>query len=262
MLKPLSLNTVCREAGCPNISECFSKGEATFMILGKVCTRNCSFCGVEKGEPSKLDPQEPERVAEAVHRLKLRHAVITSVTRDDLDDGGAEAFVETILAIREKVSGVTVEVLIPDFKGDRRSVRKVVEARPDIIGCNVETVPGFYKEVRPEADYRLSLELLRAVKEFSNGKRIFTKSGLMLGLGESEEELLSAFSDLRNAECDFLSLGQYLAPSSSHYPVKEYITPRKFLYYKDQALEAGFLYAASGPYVRSSYRASEYLNSV
>lgn len=261
-IKDLRLNTVCEEAGCPNISECFSKDTATFMILGKICTRDCSFCGIEKGQPSGIDRGEPERVAEAVDRLKLRHAVVTSVTRDDLDDGGAELFARTILAIRGKINKVTVEVLIPDFKGDEESVRKITEAGPEVIDHNLETVPRLYKKVRPRADYKRSLKVLRKAKEFSDGSKVRTKSGLMLGLGETAKEVLAVFSDLRNIGCDFLSMGQYLAPSRSHYPVKEHITLQKFLYYKEKGLDLGFLYVASGPYVRSSYCASEYFNSL
>lgn len=264
MFNDLRLHTVCKEAGCPNISECFSKGTAAFMILGSICTRNCKFCGIEKGLPvgrqdlpAQIDQNEPERVAEAIKRLNLKHAVITSVTRDDLDDGGAEFFKDTILAIRKKAGHITIEVLIPDFKGDERSVRKIVEAEPDIINHNIEIVPRLYMEVRPHADYQRSLNILRTSKRLNN--KLYTKSGLMAGLGENDKEVLNALSDLKDAGCDFVSIGQYLSPSRLHYPVKEYVTPEKFAYYKEGALRMGFLYAASGPYVRSSYLAAEYI---
>jgi len=275
LLGDLNLNTVCQEAGCPNISECFSKGAATFLILGKICTRGCKFCGIEKGKPSGVDLEEPGRIAEAVKRLNLSHVVITSVTRDDLPDGGAEIFAKTISAIRKKTSKVAIEVLIPDFKlnpvrnfiqGDSKNeisngvnklaIKVVMDAGPEIIGHNIETVPRLYNEVRQGSDYTCSLKVLELAKEF-NG---YTKSAIMLGLGEEEEEVLSVFVDLRKVSCDFLSIGQYLAPSSAHSLVKEYIPPEKFFYYKQKALQLGFLYVASGPYVRSSYLASEYLD--
>jgi len=257
LLKGLNLNTVCNSAACPNIGECFSRGEAAFMILGEVCSRNCKFCNIEPGKPKAVDYDEPNRVAEAVKRLNLKHAVITSVTRDDLSDGGAEVFYETILAVKNKQPEAAVEVLIPDFKADKSSIKRVVEAKPDIIAHNVETVPRLYPEVRPQADYKRSLSVLKTVKEIDS--RIYTKSGLMLGLGEEGEEVLNVFEDLRKAGCDFLSLGQYLSPSLRHFPVKEYIEPEKFEYYKKRALDSGFISVQSAPYVRSSYRAEEYL---
>ena len=275
LLGDLNLNTVCQEAGCPNISECFYKGEAAFLILGKICTRGCKFCGIEKGRPFGVDLEEPWRIAEAVKRLNLSHVVITSVTRDDLPDGGAEIFAKVISAIRKKTSKVTIEVLIPDFKlnpvrkfaqedskncisneVNKPAIKTVMDAEPEIIGHNIETVPSLYSAVRQDSDYICSLKVLELVKEF-NG---YTKSAIMLGLGEEEEEVLSVFSDLRKVDCDFLSIGQYLAPSSAHFPIKEYIPPEKFLYYKQKALQLGFVYVASGPYVRSSYLASEYLD--
>ncbi|NQT90184.1 MAG: lipoyl synthase [Candidatus Omnitrophica bacterium] len=257
MLKGLGLNTVCQEASCPNISECFSRGEATFMILGRVCTRNCTFCNVGDGKPVALDPQEPARVAEAVKQLGLSHVVITSVTRDDLPDGGAGVFKDVISRLRKEP--LTIEVLIPDFKASPGALEEIVEAAPDIIGHNIETVPRLYKDVRPQADYSISIEVLGRIKELA-GSRIFTKSGLMLGLGETRDEVLEVLSDLRGVGCDFLSLGQYLAPSRSHYPVYEYINPERFSFYKSQADKRGFLHVASAPYVRSSYLAAEYLN--
>jgi len=257
LLRDLGLHTICEESGCPNISECFARGTATFLILGDVCTRNCRFCAVKKGKPLPVDADEPRRVAEAVRRLNLRHVVVTSVTRDDLPDGGAAQFAQTVLSIKEQMPNITIEVLIPDFQGNRKAIKSVVEAGPDVIGHNIETVPRLYPEVRPKADYRRSLEVLRVVKELNN--KIYTKSGLMLGLGEDEKEVMQVCQDLRAVGCDFLSLGQYLAPNLKAYPVKAYIHPDKFEAYKRDALSLGFLYVASGPYVRSSYLAEEYL---
>ena len=259
LLKGLDIHTVCQEASCPNISECFGKNEATFLILGKFCTRNCSFCNVEHRDPLPLDLKEPGRIVNAVKQLGIKHIVITSVTRDDLPDGGAEVFAITIASIREKINGATIEVLIPDFKGDEGSIKKVVSAGPDIIGHNVETVPRLYRDIRPQANYKVSLNVLSAIKKLDNTNRIYTKSGIMLGMGETKDEVLAVFSDLRNINCDFISIGQYLRPSLSHYPVKKYIKPSMFLYYKAMAKKAGFLHVESAPYVRSSYRAKEYL---
>ncbi len=261
LLSGLNLNTVCREARCPNISECFAQKTATFLILGDVCTRSCKFCAVKKGRPSGLDLDEPQRVGEGVKALGLKHVVITSVTRDDLSDGGAEIFAKTIFSIRDMVKDITIEVLIPDFKGDVPAIKKVTEARPDIIAHNVETTPGLYKEARQGADYKRSLSVLKSVKKISLERegRVRTKSGIMLGLGEEEEEVLDVFADLRKADCDFLSIGQYLSAGAENIPVKEYILPDKFAYYKQKALGAGFLYVESGPYVRSSYVAANYL---
>jgi lipoic acid synthetase len=257
-LRGLSLHSVCEAAACPNISECFSRGIATFMILGGNCTRGCKFCNVEKRLPGELDNAEPGHVAEAVKRLGLGHVVITSVTRDDLEDGGAGHFARTIRSVRMLNNDTSIEVLIPDFKGSIDDIGKIVFARPVIIGHNVETVPRLYPKIRPQADYKRSLTVLRAVKGLSNGG-IFTKSGIMLGLGENEEETLEVLRDLRREGCDFLSIGQYLAPGRRYYPVKDYISPDVFEYYKDKAKELGFKYTASAPYVRSSYRADEYI---
>lgn len=252
----LSLNTVCREAFCPNISECFSRGTATFLILGKRCTRGCSFCAVQSGDPDRPDPDEPDRVAEAVRKLGLRHVVITSVTRDDLADGGASVFSRTIRAIRDIGSGVAIEVLVPDFNGDREAIRGVLSSGPDIFGHNVETVPRLYGEVRNGADYERSLEVLRAAKEIAPDTK--TKSGIMLGLGERRDEVLDVMRDLRRVDCDFLSIGQYLSPSPEHTPVKEYIPPEEFQHYRDAALDLGFTHVESTPYTRSSYLAGRY----
>lgn len=256
LLEGLDLNTVCQEASCPNIGECFARKEATFMILGKICTRNCSFCGVKKGNPLPVDLAEAGRVAEAVKRLGLSHVVITSVTRDDLSDGGAGGFISCVENIRKTNPGVSVEALIPDLQLNLAAIKSVVNVKPEIIAHNIETVPRLYKSARQGADYSRSIEVLRIIKEFD--KLIYTKSGIMLGLGEEEHEVLKVFADLREADCDFLSIGQYLAPSKDHFSVKEYIEPEWFAYYKDKALSFGFKFVSSGPYVRSSYLASQY----
>lgn len=255
ILKKLSLNTVCEEANCPNRMECFSRKTATFMILGSVCTRNCTFCNVHKEVPKPVDSEEPKNVAQAVKELKLKHVVITSVTRDDLPDGGAGHFAEVIKEVRGLNKSVIIEVLIPDFKGDYNALKKVVDSKPEIINHNVETVPRLYPEVRPMAVYKRSLELLKNVKAMD--RDIYTKSGIMLGLGEEEEEVVKVFEDLREVGCDFLTIGQYLAPSKKHHPVVEYIHPDRFEEYKKISLDMGFKYVASGPLVRSSYQAEK-----
>lgn len=257
ILEELSLNTVCKEANCPNRMECFNRSTATFMILGSVCTRNCTFCNVTKGEPQTVDIEEPRKVAIAVDKLKLKHAVITSVTRDDLSDGGANQFVEVVKEIRALNKGITVEILIPDFGGDASSLAKVIAAKPDIINHNVETVPILYPTVRPKAIYQRSLELLRRVKEADQS--ILTKSGIMLGLGETEEGVINVMKDLRSVDCDILTIGQYLAPSGKHHPVVEYVHPDIYAKYKNIGMELGFLNVASSPLVRSSYHADEVL---
>lgn len=256
MLRGLGMHTVCRESLCPNISECFAEGTATFLILGNICTRNCRFCNIKKGKPASLDLTEPRRLAEAVGQMNLRHVVITSVTRDDLPDGGAEAFSQTILNLRRLK--VSVEVLIPDFKGSKEAVKKVIEAGPDVIAHNLETVPRLYRDLR-DADYEISLEILRFIKQCA--PQVFTKSGLMLGLGEAEQEVFDVFSDLAEADCDFLSIGQYLAPTAAHCVVKDYLRPERFNYYKDKAYSFGMRHVLSGPYVRSSYHAQSYIDA-
>ncbi|MDD5116564.1 MAG: lipoyl synthase [Candidatus Omnitrophica bacterium] len=260
LLKDLRLHTVCEEALCPNMGECFGKRQATFIILGAICTRACRFCGVAKGNPLFPDTDEPKRIVEAVKRMGLRHVVITSVTRDDLPEGGAAAFAEIILRLRDELDGkVTVETLVPDFKSERGPLSILADARPDIFAHNIETVPGLYKELRPvAASYGTSLGVLRNFKEFSSGALI--KSGLMVGLGEAKDEVLEVFKDLFDAGCRLLSIGQYLAPSLNHYPVKEYISPEQFDYYRKEAEGMGFYHVESGPYVRSSYKAEDYLN--
>lgn len=255
ILKRLSLHTVCEQASCPNLMECFGRRTATFMILGKTCTRNCTFCDVHKGNPDHVDQEEPMHVAQAVKELNLRHVVITSVTRDDLEDGGAGHYACVINAIRDMNANVVIEVLIPDFEGSQNALGTVLEAHPDILNHNIETVPELYHEVRPMAVYHRSMELLQNVKRMSEG--IYTKSGIMLGLGETEAQVLRVFKDLREVECDFLTVGQYLAPSRNHHPVVEYIHPDVFAKYKEIALEMGFSYVASAPLVRSSYQAEK-----
>lgn len=258
LLSGLSLNTVCKEAACPNIGECFGRKTATFMILGINCTRGCRFCNVTDGTPSKVDDAEPNNVAEAVEQLGLKHVVITSVTRDDLIHGGAEQFAKTIEAIRDRTPKTTIEVLIPDFKMDEVALMQVIEAGPDVIAHNIETVESLYPTVRPDAGYQQSLDVLAFIKKNSEG--IFTKSSIMLGLGETKEQVLKVLADLREHQCDFLTLGQYLSPSKAHHPVIEYIHPDEFEAYKTIGYEMKFKYIASGPLVRSSYHADEAMN--
>lgn len=251
----LRLNTVCREALCPNISECFSKKQATFLILGRLCTRLCSFCNVAKERPAPPDPTEPARVAEAIVRLTLRHAVITSPTRDDLSDGGAGQYCATVTAIRQAAPDTAVELLVPDFNGEHAALETVLAARPDIIGHNVETVPRLYA-IRQGADYGRSLAVLAAAHDMS--PKIPVKSGIMVGLGETVEEVMQVISDLRQAGCSYLSVGQYLAPSREHALVQEFVPPEQFDRYREYALGLGFAHVESGPYVRSSYLAEQY----
>lgn len=259
LLKNLSLHTVCEEANCPNLMECFNRKTATFMILGKTCTRNCTFCNVSKGKAESIDPEEPHHIALAVKQLNLRHVVVTSVTRDDLEDGGASHFVNVINAIKATDATVTIEVLIPDFKGDSAALSKVAHARPEIINHNIETVPRLYPMVRSMAIYRRSLDLLQNVKSLDN--RILVKSGIIVGLGEQEDEVIRVFKDLINAGCDMLTVGQYLSPSSMHHPVVAYVHPEVFEKYKAIALELGFKHVESGPLVRSSYLAEKVFQS-
>lgn len=256
LLGELRLNTVCQQALCPNISECFACGQATFLILGRNCTRLCTFCNVEKTVPLPVDGSEPDRVAEAVTRLKLSHVVITSPTRDDLPDGGAEAYAATVAAIRASSPATRIELLIPDFQGSLSSLKTVTTAQPDIIAHNVETVPRLY-QIRSGADYGRSLELL--CRSAGLAPDIHTKSGIMLGMGEQEAEVLQVLHDLRSVSCSYLSIGQYLAPSRHHYPVQEYIRPELFESLRAEALALGFSHVESGPYVRSSYHAGNYI---
>jgi lipoic acid synthetase len=255
ILNVTSLHTVCEEARCPNLGECFSNGTATILILGKICTRDCGFCAVEGGIPASLDESEPERVAEAISRMHLGYVVITSVTRDDLTDGGASVFAKTIRAVRTRDPKIKIEVLIPDFKGDEASLVTVLKESPDVLNHNVETVPQLYPQVRPQADYGRSLELLRRVKEYN--PRMKTKSGFMLGLGETREEVLDLLRDLKRAGCDFLTIGQYLQPRSDRLSVVEYVLPEIFEEYTNIGEKMGFKSVSSGPFVRSSFHASE-----
>jgi len=255
LLGSLRLNTVCREASCPNISECFRQKQATFLIMGKECTRSCSFCNVSANPPAPVDPEEPERVAKAVTVLELQHVVITSPTRDDLPDGGAGHFAATVAAIRKASPHTVIELLVPDFQGDLQNLAMVIAAKPDILGHNIETVPRLYS-IRAGADYLCSLELLKAAKVTSPD--IPTKTGIMLGLGETAEEVLSTLLDIRATGCDYLSIGQYLAPSRNHYPVAAFIEPAEFDRYREKALALGFVHVESAPYVRSSYHAERY----
>ena len=244
----LHLHTICESALCPNQGECFSKRTATFLILGDVCTRNCTFCAVKKGFPLPVDEDEPANLAEAVKQMGLRHVVITSVTRDDLPDGGATHFAKVVTGLKERIREITVEVLIPDFQGSPEAMQMVVDAHPDVINHNMETIYRLYPEVRPLADYRRSLGLFRKIKEFD--PRIITKSGFMVGLGETQEELLEAMKDLRQAGCDLLTIGQYLQPSPQHHPVVQYIHPDEFEEYarlgKGDGIRCGG-FGASGP---------------
>ena len=254
-MRGLKLHTVCEEAMCPNIGECWNNRTATFMILGNVCTRSCGFCNVLTGKPSELDLDEPKRVAEAAKKMGLKHAVITSVNRDELKDGGAGIFAETIQEIREEVPGCAVEVLTPDFKGDRDALKTLIDARPDTFNHNIETVPRLYPAVRPQAKYDRSLEVLRHVKELNpNG---LTKSGFMVGLGEAEEELREIMRDLRASDVDILTIGQYLRPSENHLPMSRYYEPKEFADLRKYGFSLGFKHVESGPLVRSSYHAHE-----
>jgi lipoic acid synthetase len=247
------LHTVCEEARCPNVGECWNAGTATFMILGDICTRSCGFCGVRTGRPEGLDLEEPVRVAEAIRRMEVRHAVITSVNRDELADGGASIFAETIRQARIVSPGIKIEVLIPDFRGVSWALQIVIDARPDILNHNIETVPRLYSLVRPQAKYARSLELLERAKR--NG--MVTKSGLMLGLGETMEEVVRVLADLRLVGCDILTIGQYLQPTKQHLPVHRFVFPDEFKMLKVRGLEMGFKHVESGPLVRSSYHAEQ-----
>lgn len=256
LLNRHSLHTVCRSAMCPNLHECWSKGTATFLLLGNVCTRSCRFCAVgTERRPAMPDPEEPSKIAEAVKTMKLRHAVLTSVNRDDLADGGATHWVETIRAIREVNPGVSLECLIPDFSGNEQSLDLVMQERPEVLNHNIETVPSRYAAVRPQALYERSLAVIeRAKRQF----RLATKSGMMVGMGETEEEVEASLHDLRGHGCDMVTIGQYLQPTAAHLPVSRYVTPEEFERYREIALDAGFRHVQSGPFVRSSYHAEAF----
>jgi len=251
LLDDLKLNTVCTEANCPNRAECFSKKTATFMILGKHCTRKCRFCNVAYGVPDPIDISEPAGIATAVERLGLRYVVITSVTRDDLADGGALHFADTIRSVRKISPDTRIEVLIPDLT----NIDKIIKEAPDVISHNIETVKSLYSEVRPEANYERSLDVLRNIKKYD--PKIYSKSGIMLGMGETKDEILKTFDDLLDAGCEFLTIGQYLSPSKNHFDVHEYINPEIFAEYAEIAKQKGFIYTASAPFVRSSYQAEK-----
>ncbi len=255
LMRSLKLNTVCEEAACPNIGECWSKKHATVMILGSVCTRACAFCNVATGRPDQLDPHEPDNLAVAVGKLGLEHVVITSVDRDDLPDGGAEHFARCIARIRETAPNTTIEILTPDFLKKDGAEHIVIDARPDVFNHNIETVPRLYKTIRPGARYFQSLHLLKTVKE--RDPSIFTKSGLMVGLGEAKDEVLQVMDDLRSAEVDFITIGQYLQPTPRHAPVDRYVTPDEFEYYARMAKAKGFLMVSASPLTRSSYHAGD-----
>ena len=260
LLGQLKLNTVCKEANCPNLGECYRKHTATFMILGSQCTRNCRFCNVTPGHPLPPDPDEPENVAAAAKELGLRHVVLTCPTRDDLPDGGAEQFAKTVRAIRAACPGVTVETLISDMKMDTAALDVVIDARPEVLNHNVETVRALQKAVRPQADYQRSLSVLRYCKE--KAPSLLTKTGFMVGLGETEEQIGQLMDDVLAVGCDILTIGQYLQPTPEHYPLARYATPEDFARYKEMALAKGFRYVASAPLARSSYKAWEALEGV
>ena len=260
LLEQLSLHTVCEEAACPNLLECFGRRTATFMILGSNCTRNCRFCNVTNASPTPVDEDEPEHLSKAVEKLGLKHVVITSVTRDDLKDGGSTHFANVIRAVQKRTPKVVIEVLIPDFQGDLDSLQTVIDAHPHIINHNIETIKRLYPTVRPQAVYERSLELLDRVSKIDSS--IFTKSGIMVGLSETTEEVLQVLRDLRSVNCELLTIGQYLPPSKNHIKLFEYITPETFDYYKVEAQKLGFRFVASAPLVRSSYHADEALKNI
>ncbi|GAB6073263.1 lipoyl synthase [Venenivibrio stagnispumantis] len=255
LLRHLNLNTVCEEASCPNIGECFSKKTATFMIMGDICTRNCPYCNVSHGKPMPLDEKEPENIAKAVNILGLKYVVITSVDRDDLKDGGASHFAKVIQKTKEYNQDVKIEVLIPDFKGSIEALKIVIDAKPDVINHNIETVLSLYKKVRPQGNYQRSLELLKNIKDIND--TIITKSGLMVGLGEEKEEIIQVMQDLRNVNCDILTIGQYLQPSKNHLPVSRYLSDEEFEEFRYIGEKLGFKEIYSGKLVRSSYHAGE-----
>ncbi|HDY67269.1 MAG TPA: lipoyl synthase [Candidatus Scalindua sp.] len=260
VLRSAGLHTVCEEAICPNIGECFGQGTATFLILGDVCTRRCNFCAVTKGHPSILDEDEPERIARVVKQIDLRHVVITSVTRDDLPDGGAKIYARTIRSIRTYNSTCTIEVLIPDFKGSEEALEIVLKEYPDILNHNLETVPRLYPDVRLQADYEFSLSLLEKVNVIHPG--CITKSGLILGMGEEYDEIIDVMKDLREVDCDILTIGQYLSPGKEYIPIKRYYHPEEFKRLKYEGEKMGFKHVESGPLVRSSYHAAAQFNFV
>jgi lipoic acid synthetase len=255
LLRKLDLHTVCEESMCPNIGKCFEKKTATFLVMGDICTRNCRFCDINFGRPNPLDPEEPEHLLEATKKLGLKHVVITSVTRDDLKDGGAAHFAEITRKLRDYDSKLIIELLIPDMKGKAEDIRTIVESKPAIINHNVEVVPRLFRKVTPQANYKTSLSLLKQVKEMN--PEIYTKSGLMVGLGETKEEVIEVMKDLREVDCDILTIGQYLKPPSSDLEIEEFVHPDLFKEYEKIAYDMGFDFVASAPFVRSSFNAEE-----
>lgn len=257
LLRNAKLHTICEEAKCPNIAECFGSGTAVFLILGNICTRNCRYCMVKYGEPSSINPDEPRDVAESVKKLGLKYVVITSVTRDDLEDGGANVFYKTVKEIKKLNKNCKVEVLIPDFKGKMESLQKIINAKPDVINHNIEVVQELFPDIRPQGNYETSLEILKNIKKIKKGVK--TKSGFMVGLGETNEQILKTMKDLKRANVDFLTIGQYLQPSKDHVEIKRYYIPGEFEEFKKKALNMGFKHVESGPLVRSSYHAEKAL---
>ncbi|MGQ9818481.1 MAG: lipoyl synthase [Candidatus Kapaibacteriales bacterium] len=255
MIRSKTLHTVCEEAHCPNIGECWGNGTATFLILGDICTRSCGFCAVKTGRPEPVDPDEPLRVARAVQQMGIRHVVITSVNRDELPDQGSTIWANTIIKVRELNPNVSIEVLIPDFKGDLNCIQRVLDAKPNILNHNVETVPRLYKTVRPQAKYQRSLDVL----DYAKNQGFITKSGLMVGLGETFDEITDVMKDLRNISVDILTIGQYLQPTPRHLPVERFVTPKEFEELKFKGIQLGFRYVESGPLVRSSYHAEKHI---
>ena len=256
-LRAWGVETICERARCPNLGDCFSRRNATFLILGRACTRNCRYCAVESARPLPPDPEEPQRVAEAAFGLGLRHVVVTSVTRDDLPDGGAGQFAAVVAAVRARLAEASIETLVPDFRGRPESIRRVLKARPEVFAHNLEVVRRLYPPLRPQGDYDRAILVLRLAKETGDG--CLTKSGLMVGLGEEEEDVIAALSDLRQVGVDLVTIGQYLCPSSGHYPVKEYVSPARFRRYEEAARALGFQGVLAGPLVRSSYHAADLL---
>lgn len=255
LLRKADLHTICEEAKCPNIAECFNRGTAVFLILGDTCTRNCRYCNVVHGIPKPINQNEPKEVAQSVKTLDLSYVVVTSVTRDDITDGGATAFYQTIIEIKKTNPNCKVEVLIPDFKGDESSLKTVIEAKPDVVNHNIEVVEELFPKIRPEGDYQISLKLLKNIKKY--GPSIKSKSGFMVGLGETKEQLISTMQDLSSSGVEILTIGQYLQPSKQHAEIKKYYTPEEFDEFKKIALKMGFMNVVSGPLVRSSYHAEE-----
>lgn len=258
LVREKRLHTVCEEARCPNIGECWNHRTATFLLLGEVCTRGCRYCAIAKGKPAPVDEHEPERIAEAVEFLQLKHAVLTSVNRDDEPDGGARIFAASIRKIRERVPGCRIEVLIPDFEGNWDALRLVMDEHPDVLNHNIETVPRLFRRFRPRAGYQQSIELLARARGLA-GTAVVTKSGIMVGAGETNDEVLQVMDDLRSAAVDVMTIGQYLAPSSSHWPIDRYVTPAEFVLFRNEGLRRGFRHVESGPLVRSSYHAHEHV---